>query len=285
MAGHTNYLKAKQQETTQRRLLQGQEFEGEVIGQMLAAGANPDDDNVFNLQSRELAQTKYKQITGKNTRSFAIDNAWIQHTEGGKNLERSFAVGLDLAQRGQLTTSSLAQLNLVKHPQYEDLRQQALRGDQIKEQAKDFDYIKKRTLSRARAVGELGPDAVETGEEIMNVAEEMQRRATERALEYFNDPNHPLFGNLKGAMQRAVDEVHDEAERNEGYAVGDISGKTFSPGKNKNFPGFQLQRRDGYKSEDIKNKRNRFVVYAEDDKVVIQTSDLRVARRFLDAES
>jgi hypothetical protein len=257
MAGYTNYLKAKQQETTQRRLIEGQEFEGTVIGQMLAAGANADDDNVFNLQSREIAQTKYKQITGKNTRSFAIDNAWIQHTEGGKNLERSFAVGLDLAQRGQLTTSSLAQLNLVKHPQYEDLRQQALRGDQIKEQAKDFDYIKKRTLSRARAVAELGPDAVETGEEIMNVAEEMQRRATEKALEYFNDPNHPLFGNLKGAMQRAVDEVHDEAERNEGYGVGDVSGKTFSPGKTKNFPGFQLQRREGYKSEDIKNKRDQ----------------------------
>ena len=257
MAGHTKYLQAKQQETVQRRLIQGQEFEGQVIGQMLAAGANPDDENVFNLQTREAAQTKYKQLTGKNTRSFAIDNAWIQHTEGGKNLERSFAVGLDLAQRGQLTTSSLAQLNLVKHPQYEDLRQQAVRGDQIREQANNFDFIKKRTLSRARAVAELGPDAVETGEEIMNVAEEMQRRATEKALEYFNDPNHPAFGNLPSAMQRAVDEVHDEAERNEGYAVGDASGKTFSPGKSKNFPGFQLERRSGYKSEDIKNKRDQ----------------------------
>ncbi len=35
----------------------------------------------------------------------------------------------------------------------------------------------------------------------------------------------------------------------------------------------------------VEVKRNRFVVYAEDGKVVIQTSDLRVARGFLDAES
>ena len=31
----------------------------------------------------------------------------------------------------------------------------------------------------------------------------------------------------------------------------------------------------------VEVKRNRFVVYTENGKVVIQTSDLRVARRFL----
>ena len=256
-AAHKSYLDDTAGRLASQRTVNGQEFENTIVGQMLRAGLNPDDGDVFNLQSREAAQRKFKQITGKNTRSFLIDNAWIQHTEGGKNLERSFELATSLAQQGQLDSTKLAQLNLIKHPDYEQLRQQAIRGDQIKEQAKDFDYIKKRTLSRARAVAELGPDAVETGEEIMNVAEEMQRRATAKALEFFNDPNHPAFGNLERAMQRAVDEVHDEAERNEGYAVGDASGKTFSPGKSKNFPGFQLQRRDGYKSEDIKNKRDQ----------------------------
>ena len=256
MAGYTNYLSAKQKETTQRRLLEGQQFEGTVIGQMLTAGANADDDNVFNLQSRELAQTKYKQITGKNTRSFAIDNAWIQHTEGGKNLERSFAVGLDLAQRGQLTTSSLAQLNLVKHPQYEDLRQQALRGDQIKEQAKDFEYIEKRVNARARAVGAVGPDALEAPEEVLNVAAEMKQRAIDLTLEMFNDPNHRLYGNLQGAMKEAVDRVHDDAKVNDGYDVGATAG-LFAPGLQNNFPEFRLQRRQGYQAGDIKNKKDQ----------------------------
>jgi hypothetical protein len=256
MAGHTKYLQSKQQETTQRRLIQGQEFEGQVIGQMLAAGANPDDENVFTLQTREAAQTKYKQLTGKNTRSFAIDNAWIQHTEGGKNLERSFAVGLDLAQRGQLTTSSLAQLNLVKHPQYEDLRQQALRGEQIKEQAKDFEYIDKRVNARARAVGAVGPDALEAPEEVLNVAAEMKQRAIDLTLEMYNDPNHRLYGNLQGAMKEAVDRVHDDAKVNDGYDVGKPAG-LFAPGKYNNFPEFRLQRRQGYQAGDIKNKQDQ----------------------------
>ena len=34
----------------------------------------------------------------------------------------------------------------------------------------------------------------------------------------------------------------------------------------------------------VEVKRNRFVVYAENGKVVIQTSDLKVARGFLNAE-
>lgn len=35
----------------------------------------------------------------------------------------------------------------------------------------------------------------------------------------------------------------------------------------------------------VEVKRNRFVVYTKSGKVVIQTSDLRVARGFLDAKS
>jgi len=35
----------------------------------------------------------------------------------------------------------------------------------------------------------------------------------------------------------------------------------------------------------VEVKRNRFVVYAENGKVVIQTSDLKVARGFLNAKS
>ena len=35
----------------------------------------------------------------------------------------------------------------------------------------------------------------------------------------------------------------------------------------------------------VEVKRNRFVVYTEEGKVVIQTSDLRVARGFLNAKS
>lgn len=35
----------------------------------------------------------------------------------------------------------------------------------------------------------------------------------------------------------------------------------------------------------VEVRHNRFVVYTESGKVVIQTSDLRVARRFLNAKS
>ena len=35
----------------------------------------------------------------------------------------------------------------------------------------------------------------------------------------------------------------------------------------------------------VEVKRNRFVVYAENGKVVVQTSDLKVARSFLNAKS
>ena len=35
----------------------------------------------------------------------------------------------------------------------------------------------------------------------------------------------------------------------------------------------------------VEVRHNRFVVYTESGKVVIQTSDLRIARRFLDAEN
>ena len=35
----------------------------------------------------------------------------------------------------------------------------------------------------------------------------------------------------------------------------------------------------------VEVKRNRFVVYSKNGKVLVQTSDLRVARGFLDAKS
>ena len=35
----------------------------------------------------------------------------------------------------------------------------------------------------------------------------------------------------------------------------------------------------------VEVKRNRFVVYSENGKVVVQTSDLKVARSFLNAKS
>jgi muramidase (phage lysozyme) len=244
---HTQYLKDQGSELVAQRAADGRDFVTKAVGEIkrVAEARGQGDTNVTTFEEKQQMQEKYKAITHSSTPSPEIENAWLNYSEGGKNLEQSFQSVRRGFETGQYGMDYLDRLNLEEHPQYEQLKQDAQRNDRLLGDDKEMKWIREHALLKAKAVSKIGPDSPGTTENVERIADVLAERARPIALQYMAE----MGLDKSSAMKRALDEVAQDARDKEGFAEGETAG-FLAPGIQNDFPNFKLETLKEYKAQD-----------------------------------
>ena len=251
---HTQYQKDDGSALTAQRAADGRDFVTKAVGEIkrVADARAQGDTNVTTVEEKDQMQAKFMEITHSSTPSPEIENAWLNHSQGGKNLKQAYQTYRRGFETGQYGMDELDQMNLIQHPQYATLKELAQRNDRLLGDEKDMKWLKQHALLKAKAVAKIGPDSPGTTENVERIADVLAERARPIALQYMAE----LGLNAQQAMQRALDEVAQHAKDNEGFGETETKGY-LAPGIQNDFPNFKLGNLQEYQAQDAKHAADK----------------------------
>tara|TARA_R100001463_G_scaffold3116_5_gene12780 strand:+ start:13147 stop:16278 length:3132 start_codon:yes stop_codon:yes gene_type:complete len=247
---HTQYLKDDNSALVTQRTADGNAFAEQAVDMIkeVAEARAQGDTNVTTFEEKQQMQEKYKAITHSSTPSQEIENAWLQYSEGGKNVVRQGNNILPDFINGKLGMDYLNSVNLTAHPRYAEIKRYAERNDKLLGDDKSMKWLEEHSLLKAKGVAKIGPDSPGTSEGVERVAAVLQNRARPLAIKYMLE----MGLDQQTAMERALDEVAINAADKEGFAEGGTKGY-LAPGLNNDFPNFKLESLKTYKEQDAKH--------------------------------
>lgn len=247
---HTQYLKDDNSALVTQRTADGNAFVKQSVDMIkeVAEARAQGDTNVTTFEEKQQMQEKYMAITHSSTPSQEIENAWLQYSEGGKNLTQQGNNILPDFINGKLGMDYLNSVNLTAHPRYAEIKRYAERNDKLLGDDKSMKWLEEHSLLKAKGVAQIGPDSPGTSEGVERVAAVLQNRARPIAIKYMLE----MGLDKQTAMERALDEVAINAADKEGFTESETKGY-LAPGMQNDFPNFKLESLKTYKEQDAKH--------------------------------
>ena len=257
---HMQYLKDDNSALVTQRTADGNAFVKQSVDMIkeVAEARAQGDTNVTTFEEKQQMQEKYKAITHSSTPSPEIENAWLQYSEGGKNVVQQGNTIMPDFINGKLGMDYLNSVNLTAHPRYAEMKRYAERNDKLLGDDKSMKWLEEHSLLKAKGVAKIGPDSPGTNEGVERVAAVLQRRARPLAIKYMLE----MGLDKQDAMERALDEVAIHAADKEGFTESETKGY-LAPGLNNDFPNFKLESLKTYKEQDAKHAAAKAKVEAD----------------------